>query len=184
MLTDCAAHQVGAGHQAGLDGRAHSPSEQGANHWLYATGDGDPCDGVVLADHKEDVDPCDGVVLADHKEDVDLHPDGTHGWQGRHCSHWTQQCCTQGTFLYWGSIAIKDNIRIKPPFKYTRQTNYCNYIWSYYIFSEGYQARRMDRVQEISSFSPWTQGIYHYHFHQSKNVWKGWKNAFRNTMAM
>ena len=70
MLTDCAAHQVGAGHQAGLDGRAHSPSEQGANHWLYATGDGDPCDGVVLADHKEDVDPCDGVVLADHEEDV------------------------------------------------------------------------------------------------------------------
>ena len=55
MLTDCAAHQVGAGHQAGLDGRAHSPSEQGTNHWLYATGDGDPCDGVVLADHKEDV---------------------------------------------------------------------------------------------------------------------------------
>ena len=55
MLTDCAALQVGAGHQAGLDGRAHSPSEQGTNHWLYATGDGDPCDGVVLADHKEDV---------------------------------------------------------------------------------------------------------------------------------
>ena len=55
MLTDCAAHQVGAGRQTGLDGRAHSPSEQGANHWLYATGDGDPCDGVVLADHEEDV---------------------------------------------------------------------------------------------------------------------------------
>ena len=82
MLTGCAAHQVGAGHQAGLDRGAHSSSEQGTNQWLYATGDGDPCDGVVLADHEED---------------VDLHPDGTHGWQGRHCSHWTQQCCTQGT---------------------------------------------------------------------------------------
>ena len=27
------------------------------------------------------------IDLADHEENVELHPDGTHGWQGRHCSH-------------------------------------------------------------------------------------------------